>query len=56
MNVLNDEKLNIMWDIATNSSLESGTPPHQIFAKLLYNKITKSQVRNESQSSIRPTS
>jgi hypothetical protein len=31
--------LNIMWAVATSSSLESGQRPHHIFARLLYNDI-----------------
>jgi len=41
MKVLDDKNLNMMWNVATSSSLESGTPPHEIFARLLYNRIVK---------------
>ena len=34
-----DYDLNIMWAVATSSSLESGQRPHHIFARLLYNDI-----------------
>jgi len=34
-----DYDLNIMWAVATSSSLESGQRPHHIFARLLYNEI-----------------
>ena len=60
MKLPNDESLQLMWSVATSSSLESGTPPHQIFAKLLYNKFMKATAQagngNESQSCIGPTS
>jgi len=41
MKLPNNKNLNMMWNVATSSSLESGTPPHEIFAKLLYNRIVK---------------
>ncbi|WJZ48223.1 hypothetical protein [Synechococcus phage DSL-LC02] len=41
------ETLNKMWNVAECDSVETDTPVHQIFAKLLYNKITK-EVKNES--------
>lgn len=31
--------LDIMWAVATSSSIETDTRPHIIFAKLLYNEI-----------------
>jgi hypothetical protein len=34
-----DKQLNIMWSVATSSAIESGTRPHVIFAKLLYNDL-----------------
>ena len=34
-----DYDLNIMWAVATSSSLESGQRPHHIFARLLYNDL-----------------
>jgi hypothetical protein len=34
-----DYDLNIMWAVATSSSIETGTRPHHIFARLLYNEI-----------------
>jgi hypothetical protein len=34
-----DKQLNIMWSVATSSAIESGTRPHIIFAKLLYNNL-----------------
>ncbi len=36
-----DNQLNIMWSVSTSSSIESGTKPHIIFAKLLYNHLFK---------------
>jgi hypothetical protein len=39
MKLPNDNQLDIMWSVATSSSIESGTRPHHIFARLLYNKI-----------------
>jgi hypothetical protein len=30
-----------MWSVATSSAIESDTRPHIIFAKLLYNKLSK---------------
>jgi hypothetical protein len=33
------DELNIMWAVATSSSLESGQRPHHIFARLLYNDL-----------------
>ena len=47
MKVLDDKNLNMMWNVATSSSLESGTPPHEIFAKLLYNRIVKETAKVE---------
>jgi hypothetical protein len=34
-----DYDLNIMWAVATSSAIETGTRPHHIFARLLYNDI-----------------
>ena len=34
-----DYDLNIMWAVATSSAIETGTRPHHIFARLLYNEI-----------------
>ena len=46
MKTLPDTKeLNIMWTVATSSSIESGTRPHIIFAKLLYNTLTNTKPR-----------
>jgi len=39
MKLPNDKNLNMMWNVATSSSLESGTRPHHIFARLLYNDL-----------------
>lgn len=32
-------QLDIMWAVATSSAIETGTRPHHIFAKLLYNDL-----------------
>jgi hypothetical protein len=40
MKKLPDKKeLDIMWTVATSSAIESGTRPHIIFARMLYNDI-----------------
>jgi hypothetical protein len=60
MKLLSDENLQLMWSVATSTSSETGTPPHQIFARLLYNRImkvtTQVEKNHESQSCIGPTS
>jgi hypothetical protein len=33
-------QLDIMWTVATSSSIETGTRPHYGFAKLLYDYLT----------------
>ena len=48
MKVLDDKNLNMMWNVATSSSLESGRPPHEIFARLLYNRIVKETPKAKS--------
>lgn len=35
----NKTQLDIMWSVATSSSIETGTRPHIIFAQLLYNEF-----------------
>jgi hypothetical protein len=41
MKTLPDKReLDIMWTVATSSSLESGTRPHYGFADLLYDYLT----------------
>lgn len=41
---LPDKKaLDIMWAVATSTSIETGTRPHHIFAKLLYNDFTNTK-------------
>jgi len=45
MELPDKNQLNIMWAVATSSSLESGRPPHEIFARLLYNRIVKETPR-----------
>ncbi len=39
MKLPDDKTLNIMWSVATSSAIESGTRPHHIFARLLYNDL-----------------
>jgi len=40
MKILPDKKaLDIMWTVATSSSIESGTRPHHGFANLLYDYL-----------------
>ena len=36
--------LNIMWTVATSSSLESGTRPHHGFAQMLYDYLIDKEV------------
>jgi hypothetical protein len=38
-------QLDIMWTVATSSSIETGTRPHLIFAKLLYDDFTNTKPR-----------
>jgi hypothetical protein len=33
-------QLQIMWTVATSSSIETGQPPYEIFANLLYNDLS----------------
>jgi hypothetical protein len=41
MKELPDNKtLNILWTVATSSSIESGTRPHILFARLLYTELS----------------
>lgn len=51
----NKRELDIMWAVATSSAIETGTRPHHIFAKLLYNDLMNIQLPvslgDESQSS-----
>ena len=39
MELPDKNQLNIMWAVATSSSIETGTRPHHIFARLLYNDL-----------------
>jgi len=41
----NKYDLDIMWTVATSTSLETGTRPHLIFAKLLYDDFTNTKPR-----------
>jgi hypothetical protein len=36
-------ELDIMWAVATSSSIETGTRPHHIFARLLYDELNDIQ-------------
>jgi hypothetical protein len=41
MKKLPDKKeLDIIWTVATSSAIESGTRPHLIFARLLYDELS----------------
>lgn len=44
MKLPNKEQLNILWAVATSSSIETGTRPHHIFAELLYNDLIDKQL------------
>lgn len=55
MNMPDSETLNKMWNVAESDSVETGTPVHQIFAKLLYNCLIEKKshdLQSISQSSI----
>jgi hypothetical protein len=39
MKLPDDRTLDIMWSVATSSSIETGTRPHRIFAEFLYNEL-----------------
>jgi hypothetical protein len=44
MKTLPDKKeLDIMWTVATSSAIETGTRPHLIFARLLYNELSEEE-------------
>jgi hypothetical protein len=46
MKQLPDKKaLDIMWTVATSSSIETGTRPHHGFADLLYDYLTDKKPR-----------
>jgi hypothetical protein len=53
-------ELDIMWTVATSSSIETGTRPHYGFAKMLYDELNDIKppvgLYDESQSSQRPPS
>ena len=36
--------LDIMWTVATSTSIETGTRPHYGFAQMLYNYLTDKQL------------
>jgi hypothetical protein len=40
-------ELDIMWTVATSSSIESGIRPHYGFAKMLYDELTDKKPRVE---------
>ena len=40
-------ELDIMWTVATSSSIETGTRPHYGFAKMLYDYLTAKKPRVE---------
>jgi len=33
------KELDIMWSVATSSAIETGTRPHILFARMLYDEI-----------------
>ena len=35
----NKKELDIMWTVATSTSIETGTRPHYGFAKMLYDEL-----------------
>jgi hypothetical protein len=37
----NDKKLQMMWSIATSTSIETYTPSYIIFANMLYNELNE---------------
>ena len=39
MELPDKNQLNIMWAVATSSAIETGTRPHHILARLLYNDL-----------------
>lgn len=45
MKLPTERELNIMWTVATSSSIETEEKPHIIFAKLLYANLTKENPR-----------
>jgi hypothetical protein len=38
------EELNIMWTVATSSAIETGTRPHILFARMLYDEFNDIQL------------
>lgn len=40
-------ELDIMWTVATSSSIETGTRPHYGFAQMLYDYLTNKKPRVE---------
>lgn len=38
-------QLDIMWAVATSSSIETGTRPHYGFAKMLYDELAGTEPR-----------
>ena len=40
-------QLDIMWTVATSSSIETGTRPHYGFAKMLYDELNDIKPRVE---------
>lgn len=46
MKSLPDKKeLDIMWTVATNTSSETGTRPHLLFVRMLYDEFNDIQLR-----------
>ncbi len=43
-NLPSKAELDIMWAVATSSSIETGTRPHYGFADMLYDYLTDKQI------------
>ena len=43
-NLPDKKELDIMWTVATSTSIETGTRPHYGFANLLYDYLTDKQL------------
>jgi hypothetical protein len=37
------KELDVMWTVSTSSAIETGTRPHLIFARLLYNELSEEE-------------
>lgn len=43
MDLPDEKSLNIMWSVATSASIETGTRPHILFARMLYDEFNDIQ-------------